>query len=201
MEGDSTEAGFEPIEVRVSARKYASEFGVMALMFLFSAFLVGIGLIERDSGLLRDLLATVFGLIGMPLSAIACRNVLQLLRDSRPALRVTREGILNRTVWASTTVVPWEEVVDIRRTRRSWFLDVVLRDPEAYRSRQAPLTRLLMRLRMLMGRSPFPLFLPQLDATKEEVTRRLFEAVEARELAAIREVKRIEGAVDPEAST
>jgi len=200
MEGAATEADRGQIEVRVSTWKYVVEFGVMALLFLFSAFVVGTGLIERDSGLIRDLMMTVFGLIGMPLSAVACHNVLQLVRDSRPALRVTDEGILNRTVWASATVVPWEEIVDIRKTRMKGkrFLEVVLRDPEAYRSRQSLVTRLLMRLRMMTGLIPFPLFLSQLDAASKDVTRQLIEAVEARELSAIRELKRIEAAADPE---
>jgi len=195
MEEELTESGMEPIEVRVSVWKYVVEFGAMALIFLFSLFLIGIGLIERDSGFLTDLLTTVFGLMGVPLSALACSNVVEFLRDSRPALRVTEEGILNRTFWSSATIVPWDEIVDIRPTRRRWYLEMVLRDPKAYRARQTPSTRALMYLRTLLGGSPFPLFLPQLDAPREEVVRQLSDAVEAKTLGEIREEKRIEESV------
>jgi len=193
MEGGLTESGLEPIEVRVSAWKYVLQFGALGLLFLFSLFMIGIGLIERDSGLLPDLLMTVFGFLGVSLSALGCINAIHFLRDPRLALRITEEGILNRTAWSSTTLVPWEEVVDIRPTRRRWIWEIVLRDPEEYQARQTAEIRGIMRLRKLLGRKPLPLLLGRLDSPREAVVRQLLQTVEGRALAEVREGRRIIG--------
>jgi hypothetical protein len=185
---------FEPFEAHIPRRSLRIELAVMALLFPLSVFMVAMGVFgPAGLGVYRSLLFTFFGLIGAPMSLAAVRNVLQFLKDPRPALRISEEGILNRTFLSSMTMVPWEEVVDIRKTRHRWILEIVLRDPDWFRARQTPLVRFSMRSRERMGYGPFAVFLPQIDAPREEVTRRLLDVVEARQLAAVRDRRMLEG--------
>ena len=147
---------------------------------------------------LRSLLAILGGAFGGLVSIAGGKNAVQLLRDPRPALKVLEEGIINRTYWNATTLVRWDEIVDIRRTRFPWISEIVLTDPESFRSRQILPIRLMMRLTSLLGVGSLPVYLPQMAASREEVSRRLSEALEARELAAIREQRRLESATGKE---
>lgn len=181
------------------------EVGFYAVLFVVSLALVvlpGVDLLVGDSsGFLRALLAALLGSIGGLVSVAGGLNALQLLRDQRPALKVSEEGILNRTYWNATTLVPWDEVVDIRRTRFSWISEIVLADAEAFRSRQVLPIRIMMRVTSLFGIGSLPVYLPQFAASRDEVSRRLSEALEARELAVIRDYRRLEATVQEEEDT
>ena len=79
---------------------------------------------ETPDGLFRSFQMTFVGIFSMPMSILGGLNVLQLLRDPRPALRVSEQGILNHTFWSSVTTVHWEEIVEIRGKRPSWILEL-----------------------------------------------------------------------------
>ena len=171
------------------------EAGFFAVLFVFALtaiVLTGVGLLAGEvSGVFRPLLVAFLGSIGVLVSVAGGLNALQLLRDERPALQVSEAGILNRTYWSATRLVPWNEVIDVRPTRFSWISEIVLADPEAFRSRQVLPIRIMMRVTSLFGIGSLPVYLPQFAASREEVSRRLTEVLEARELAAIREHRRL----------
>ena len=196
MTGESTDHSDTEFELPFGGSFRVFELGFFAVLLTVSfVFLVlaGVDLVTGGSpGVLRPLLTALLGSVGGLLSVAGGLNVVQLLRDRRPALLVSPEGILNRTYWNATTLVPWDEVVDVRRTRYSWILEVVLRDPEAFRSRQIFPIRVMMRITSGLGIGPLPVYLPQFAASRDEVSRRLFEVIEARELASIREQRRLE---------
>ncbi len=192
MTGESTDLSDTEFELPFGGSFRVFELGFHAVLLAVSfVFLVlaGVDLVTGGSpGVLRPLLGSVGGV----LSVAGGLNVVQLLRDRRPALLVSREGILNRTYWNATTLVHWDEVVDVRETRYSWILEVVLRDPEAFRSRQIFPIRVMMRITSRLRIGPLPVYLPQFATSRDEVSRRLFEVIEARELASIREQRRLE---------
>ena len=126
------------------------------------------------------------------------RNVVRLLRDPRPALQISEEGILNRTYSSSAELVPWEDVLEIRKTRFPTVLEMVLRDPEAFRRRQTLTTRIWMRFTSLFLPGPFLVYLPQLNASRAEVLHQLVAALDAVELAAVREQRLLD---DPDGPT
>lgn len=177
-------------------------FAVVLAASLTVLVLSGVDLVTGSAAeVLRALFVTAAGLLGTVASVAGGLNALQLLRDRRPALKVSKEGILNRTYWSSTALVPWDEVVDIRRTRASWISEIVLTDPEAFRSRQIFPIRLMMRITTLLGIGSLPVYLPQIAAPRGEVDRLLGDALDARQLAAIREHRRLEGAAGQDLPT
>ena len=174
------------------------ELGFFAVAFAISIVLCvvsGAGVVAGGSEVvLRALLSALLGLGGAIVSTAGGLNALQLLRDRRPALQVTEEGILNRTYWNATTLVPWDEVVDVRRSRFSWITEIVLTDPGAFRSRQILPIRIMMRVTSLFGIGSLPVYLPQVAASRQEVSRLLHHALDASQLAEIREQRRLEAA-------
>lgn len=178
------------------------EAGFFAVLFAVSvAFIVlaGVGLLSGESaGLVRVLLSTLLGSIGVLVSVAGGRNALQLLLDRRPALTISEEGILNRTYWSATTLVRWDEVIDIRRSPIFFISEIVLRDPDAFRRRQTPWVRTMMRITSLLGVGSLPVYLPQVAAPNDEISRRLSAGLEASELAAMREHRQLEAAAGEE---
>ncbi|NNF13219.1 MAG: hypothetical protein HKN72_08350 [Gemmatimonadetes bacterium] len=181
------------------------ELGFFSVVFAISlAFLVltGLEVITGGApGLIRTVMTTLLGSIGAGVSLAGGRNALQLLQDERAALTVTEEGILNRTYWNSTTLAPWDEVVRIRKTRMFFIAEIVLSDPEDFRSRQILPVRIMMRITSLFGIGSLPVYLPQLAASSDEVMRRLSDALDAKEFAAIHEHLRLEATVGKDLPT
>lgn len=172
-------------------------FAILLAVSLAFVLLPGIELVAGGSpGIIRALLSMLLGSLGVGISLSGGRNALQLLRDPRPALTVTEDGILNRTYWNATTLARWDDIVDIRRTPRAFFIsEIVLRDPEGFRSRQILPIRIMMRVTSLLGVGTLPVYLPQLAAPSDEVRRRLSDALTTRELSAVREQLRLEATV------
>ena len=92
-------------------------------------------------------------------------------------------------------------VVHIRKTRVFFISEIVLRDPEEFRSRQILPIRIMMRITSLLGIGSLPVYLPQLAASGDEVMRRLSDALEAEEFAAIREHLHLEAKVGKDLPT
>ena len=127
------------------------------------------------------------GATGTLCSTFYGHNVLRLLRDRRPALQISEEGVLNRTYSWSAKLVPWEEILEIRKTRLPGVLEIVLRDPEAFRRRQTLTTRIWMRRHArFSGPGRFLVYLAQLNTSPAEVFDELVGALDAVELAAVR---------------
>lgn len=162
------------------------------MLLAVSFVLLGGAGVDLVTGGSPGVLGLLLGSIGGLASVVGGLNAVQLLRDDRPALQVSHEGILNRTYWSATRLVPWDEIVDIRETRYPWILEVVLTDPRAFRSRQILPIRIMMRATSLLGVGTLPVYLPQFVASGEEASRRLYEAIEARQLTSIREQRRLE---------
>lgn len=147
------------------------------------------------TGGIRSVLLALLGSAGAIVSLGGARNALQLLRSHRPALQFSEEGILNRTYWSATTRAHWDEVFDVRKTRFPWILELVLRDPKAFRERQILPIRIMMRLTSITGLGVLPLYLPQLGTPRDEAFRLISEALDARQFAAVREQRRLESGV------
>ncbi len=180
-----------PIEPQdFQARKWSYFPELLVHLTLVVACVLGVifGLPWPDlPGILGLVIPRLVGVLGTAVFGYASWNVVRLLRDPRPALQITGEGVLNRTYWATTTLVPWEEILEIRNTRVTGALEIVLRDPRAFRDRQTLGPRMFMRLGSLLGRPPFLIFLPQLKASRREVFDELQAAHSAKELTALRE--------------
>ena len=173
------------------------DLGFFAVLLVVSVgfLLSGLGVIFGGSpGLFRALLSTLLGFMGTGISLAGGRNAFELLRDPRPALKITPEGILNRTYWNSTTLARWDEIVHIRRTRIFFISEIVLENPADFRRRQIWPVRLMMRVTSLLGVGTLPVYLPQIAVPGREVMARLSDALAAKELDAVREHRQIEEA-------
>lgn len=135
-------------------------------------------------GFLGSLLARLAGAGGTLLFAVLANNIVRLLRDPRPALQISEEGVLNRTYSASTELVPWEDILEVRKNWLPTVLAIVLKDPDAFRKRQTLTTRLFMEATSLFGPGPFLVYLPQLRRSKQEVLTELSAGLDAVGLAA-----------------
>lgn len=167
---------------------FAVALSVSLVVLVFS----GMDLLAGD---FDALLTTLLSSAGAVLFLAGGRNALQLLRRRVPPLELSEEGILNRTYWNATALARWDEVIDIRKTRYFWIFEVALSDPNAFRKRQILPIRVMMRMTSLLGIGVLPLYMPQLATPRDEAARQLSEALEARQLAAIRDQRRLEAGV------
>ena len=171
------------------------EVGFFAVALSVSLVVLASSGMDLLAGDFDSLLAALLSSAGAVLFLAGGRNALQLLRSRQPPLQLSEEGILNRTYWNATTLARWDEVVDIRETRYSWISEIVLSDPQAFRKRQILPIRVMMRVTSFLGVGVLPLYMPQLATPRDEAARQLSEALEARQLAAIREQRRLEAGV------
>ncbi len=147
MHEDSTESAVAPQEIHARRWTYFAELGSWGFLLVVSVLIVLYG--WPDGGppsLLNSLLPRLGGAIGTLSSFFLGHNVVRLLRDHRPALQISEEGVLNRTYSWSAKLVPWEDILEIRKTPFPGVLEMVLRDPEAFRRRQTLTTRICMRI-------------------------------------------------------
>ena len=182
-----------PLDVRARRWSYVVELVLWGFLFVVSVLLALNGWPGGGSpSLLGSLLPRLGGAMGTLLSFFLGQNVVRLLRDHRPALQISEEGVLNRTYSSSAKLVPWEDILEIRKTRLPGVLEMVLRDPEASRRRQPLTTRIWMRIHAhLFGPDRFLVYLPQLNASQAEVFHQLVAALDAVELAAVRDQRRL----------
>ena len=200
MHEDTTESAVAPREIRARKWTYVVELVLWVLLLVPSVFLVLYG--WPDGGppsLLNSLLPRLGGAIGTLSSFFLGHNVVRLLRDHRPALQISEEGVLNRTYSWSAKLVPWEDILEIRKTRLPGVLEMVLRDPEAFRRRQTLTTRIMMRIHArFFGPGLFLVYLPQLNASKAEVFHQLVAGLDAVELAAVRDQRLLDDPDGPQ---
>ena len=187
MHEDSTESAVAPREIRARKSSYAVELVMWGLVLVVSVLITLNGWPGGGSpSLLGAVLARLGGAMGALASFFLAQNVVRLLRDPRPALQISEEGVLNRTYSWSAKLVPWEDILEIRKTRLPGVLEIVLRDPEAFRRRQTLTTRIWMRIHArFFGPGQFLVYLPQLNASRAEVFRELVAALDAVELAGV----------------
>lgn len=175
------------------------EVGFFAVLLITSMVVLVTSGMDIWSGGFRSLLMALLGSAGVILSLAGGRNALQLLRSRQPALQFSEDGLLNRTYWNATTLARWDEVIEVRETRFPWILQVVLRDPNAFRKRQILPIRIMMRATSSSGLGVLPIYLPQLATARDEASRLISEALDARQLAAVREQRRLESGDDEQA--
>ncbi len=189
MHEESTESAVAPHEIRARRWTYFAELGLWGFLLVVSVLIVLIGWPGGGSpSLLGSLLPRLGGAIGTLLSLFFGHNVVRLLHDHRPALQISEEGVLNRTYSWSAKLVPWEDILEIRKTPLPGVLEMVLRDPEAFLRRQTLTTRIWMRIHArFFGPGQFLVYLPQLSASRAEVFDQLVAALDVVELAAVRD--------------
>ena len=199
MHEDSTESAVAPREIRARKGSYVVELVLWGSLIVVSALLALNGWPGGGSGsVLGSLLPRLGGAIGTLLSSFVGHNVVRLLRDPRPALQISEEGVLNRTYSWSAKLVRWEDILEIRKTRLPGVLEMVLRDPEAFRRRQTLTTRIWMRIHArFFGPGLFLVYLPQLNASKAEVFHQLVAGLDAVELAAVRDQRLLDDPDEP----
>jgi len=108
----------------------------------------------------------------------------RFLFDREPRLRISAEGILNRTYWTAPILIPWTEVVEIRSKGLPGVREVVLRDPTSWLVHQPRTVRAWAWITRLFGLGPVPLNLWALAATWDEVDEQLEAGLERFELEA-----------------
>ena len=200
MREDSTESAVAPLEIRARRGSYVGELFMWGSLLVVSVLVALNGLPGGGSGsVLGSLLPRLGGALGIVLSSFLGHNVVRLLRDHRPALQISEEGVLNRTYSWSAKLVPWEDILEIRKTPLPGVLEMVLRDPEAFRRQQTLGTRIWMRIHArFFGPGRFLVYLLQLNAPKAEVFDQLVAGLDAVELAAVRDQRLLDDPDGPQ---
>ena len=202
MQEDSTESAVAPLEIHVRKWTYAVELVFVGSLLVVSVLVALNGWPEGGSpNFLGSLLPRLGAAIGGTwLSFFLGHNLVRRLRDPRPALQISEEGVLNRTYSWSAKLVPWEDILEIRKAPRlPVALEMVLRDPEAFRRRQTLSTRIWMRVHArFSGPGRFLVYLPSLNAPKAEVFHELVASLDAVELAAVRDRRLLDDPVAPQ---
>ena len=155
--------------------------------------LVGSGPSEPLPGLLGFLPPQLLGALGVLYFSTMGLYTLRLALSPKPALSFFEKGVLNRTYFSSGTLVPWEDILDIKKTRVPGVRTIVLRDPAAFRRRQTLMGRFIMRVTTILGLGPLPIHLWQLNARRAEVESRLEDGLEASQLQAVQQQQLLEG--------
>jgi hypothetical protein len=149
---------FSPVSIALSKRKLTySLIGALVLMAL------GLWFSLRPTDWLGNpFLHTpgwirAFSVLALLFFGILTFFVLQKMRDSHPGLVVTAEGIVDNSSGLVSGLIPWTDVAGIRELELMGqkMVMVMLRDPEAYISRQPnPFKRQLMNTNFKSYGSP-----------------------------------------------
>ncbi|RPD47704.1 hypothetical protein DNI29_09670 [Hymenobacter sediminis] len=89
--------------------------------------------------------------------------------DTRPRLRITDEGILDRTLGVG--LIPWTDITDayVRSINQENFVCLQVRDEQAYLSRLSPLKRKLAGANAALGFTPLSINLSGVDLNPEQL--------------------------------
>ena len=168
---------------------------VAAVLFVVASVdvLIGGWTSGRLPGFLGFLPHQFWGVLGILYFSTMGLNFLRLALSPKPALSFSEDGVLNRTYFSSGTLVPWEEILDIKKTRFPGVRTIVLRDPAAFRRRQTLMGRFIMRMTTILGLGPLPIHLWQLNARRAEVESRLEDGLEASQLQAVQQQQLLKG--------
>jgi hypothetical protein len=120
----------------------------------------------------------------------------RLLLDRRPRFQLRRDGVINRTLWNGSALIPWTEIVDIRDTAWPGVRQIVLRDPDGWVSKQPRSVRAWSGYSRLLGFGAVPVNLWVLDANWDRIDMRLQAASEHMELEAYRTAADLPGPSD-----
>ena len=147
----------------------------------------------RLPGFLGFLPHQFWGVLGTLYFSTMGLYTLRLALSPKPALSLSEDGVLNRTYLSSGTLVPWEDILEIKRTRVPGVRTIVLRDPAAFRRRQTLMGRFIMRLTTILGLGPLPIHMWQLKARWVEVDSRLEDGLQASQLRSVQQQQLPEG--------
>ena len=126
------------------------------------------------------------GLLGTLGFGFAASWSLRLLTTRRPCLSITDEGVVNRTLWFAPALIPWQDIVEIRRHGVPGYRRIELRDPDAWAARQPRSVRVWSRYTQLLGLGRAPVCLWTLEAGWDEVDEVLESAAQHAELRGYR---------------
>ena len=141
---------------------------------------------------LEGLPRQLVGLLGTLTFGFGAYWSLRLLLTRRPCLSVTDEGVVNRTLWFAPTLIPWEEIVDIRRHGFPGYRRIDLRDPDAWAATQPLSVRIWSRYTQLLGFGRAPVCLWTLEAGWGTVDDVLEAAAQHAELGSYRSASQAE---------
>ncbi|MCG6989136.1 MAG: hypothetical protein LJF06_13285 [Gemmatimonadetes bacterium] len=114
----------------------------------------------------------------------AVAAALRVLRR-RVRLRITEEGIIDRTGWYSPGLIPWEDVVDVRPG--PWgYVQLDLTEASSFWERQTPLRQLHMMSAQLWGLSPATISSLGLAASRRTILRAMEVGMDRHALASLR---------------
>ncbi len=184
----------EPFEAPVY-RAWSVAILVAAVLLVVASvdILIGGWTSGRLPGFLGFLPHQFWGVLGTVYFSTMGLYTLRLALSPKPALSFSQDGVLNRTYFSSGTLVPWEDILDIKKTRFPGVRTIVLRDPAAFRRRQTLMGRFIMRVTTILGLGPLPIHLWQLNARRAEVESRLEDGLEASQLQAVQQQQLLEG--------
>lgn len=172
----ATEYGLTSVQVLAS----------LVVMVLCVSLLIG-GWSGPASPPVLGLPPRLFGAIGTLYSMWAFSWSFRFLLDRRPRLSISADGILNRTYWHVATVIPWNEVVEVRKTGIPGIREVVLRDPQRWLRGQPASVRAGSRVTRLLGMGRIPLNLWVLSDSRVHVDEQVQAALDHFELASYAE--------------
>ena len=184
----------EPFEAYAYRAGYVVALVVGVLLLVVSvAVLIGAWPSGTLPGFLGFLPHQFWGVLGILYVSTMGLNILRLTLSPKPALSFSEDGVLNRTYLSSGTLVPWEDILEVKKTRFPGVRTIVLRDPAAFRRRQPLLGRFIMRLTTVLGLGPLPIHMWQLNARWVEVESRLEDGLQASQLRSVRQQQLLEG--------
>jgi hypothetical protein len=110
--------------------------------------------------------------------------VLRFLRQ-RVRLRITEEGIVDRTRWYSPGLIPWEDIVDVRVG--PWgLIQLELAEGSSFWERQTPLRQVHMIRTQFWGLSPATIFPLGLSAARRTIVQAIEDGMDRHALQSLR---------------
>ena len=151
-----------------------------SVLFLL-VWLVGSGAL-----LLASTLSWGWGILGMFVFGGHTGWALFRLLRRKARLRITEEGIIDRTFWHSPGLIPWEQIIRVRPAR--WgMISVEIRDEDEFMAKQSTLAN-LARIKFLMfNLGPAAIYSLPLQGSRKKLLQALEAGLDAHELARVRQ--------------
>jgi hypothetical protein len=148
----------EPIEIKASPGRMLRVAGMALLMAGVSLWVRWIGAHGELHGPLLVLGRTGLAVLGWFGLAFSLAGLVASVRgafDRRPRVTLTAEGLEVRQLGVG--LIPWRDLLEVRlvRIQKQPFLELDLRDPEAYLARMSGPRRALVRVNALVGCGTF----------------------------------------------
>ncbi len=159
------------IEIPLSKRK-------LVLSFIGALAFVAIGILMLVTPTSSGYLAKMAGGAGVLFFGFVVIRLLPKLRDNKPGLVISDEGITDNSSAVSAGFIPWRDIESIKTTQvaSQRFLILVVSNPETYINRITnPITKAMVKVNHSSYGSPISISSNALQANFEQLHQLLVE--------------------------